>query len=90
MLFSTILSPVGLFTGRAHLFLWFICFLKSFPVFQWGDLIISLKKVIKEAAVEGTYRTYYGRSLAAVLVGETGTAIIKVTGNGMDTDLTLK
>lgn len=43
-----------------------------------------------EKFVEGTYRTYYGRSLAAVLVGETGTATIKVTGNGMNADLTLK
>ena len=43
-----------------------------------------------EKFVEGTYRTYYGRALAAVLIGETGTAVIKVTGNGMNTVFTLK
>lgn len=43
-----------------------------------------------EKFVEGTYRTYYGRSLAAVLVGETGTAKITAAGNSMLAELTLK
>lgn len=42
-----------------------------------------------ERFVEGTYRTYYGRALAAVLIGKTGTAALKVTGNGMQAELAL-
>lgn len=42
-----------------------------------------------ERFVTGTYCTYYGRALAAVLIGKTGTAALKVTGNGMQAELIL-
>lgn len=43
-----------------------------------------------EKFVEGTYRTYYGRALAAVLIGESGQAKLTVTGDGMQSEFILK
>lgn len=43
-----------------------------------------------ERFTEGVYRTYYGRALAAVLIGETGQAKLTAVGDDMKAELILK
>lgn len=50
----------------------------------------SAKPRTEEKFMEGVYSTYYGRALAAVLLGEDGTAKLSVSGAGMQAELILK
>ena len=43
-----------------------------------------------EKFTDGQYRTYYGRAMAAILLGESGEATLKAFGGGMSAELILK